>query len=62
MMTQTKSNKVEPARILATGINEIADKYIFRAVLMEAIKATAGHATAGEIEYELRTVYDMMSR
>lgn len=60
-MTQKESVKVAPARILATGINEISDKYILRAVLMEAIKATAGHVTAGEIEYELEAVYDMMS-
>jgi len=59
-MTRMRPDQVEPARILATGIDKISDRYILRAVLMEAIKASTGYISPHEVEYELKHVLNMM--
>lgn len=60
IMAVKHTYEVRPGTILAVGIEDITDRYIFRAVLMEAIKAAADHVELDDIDYELRTVYDMM--
>lgn len=52
--------KVEPVNILAHGIGEIPDRYVFRAIVMEAVKAATGNINEDNIEYELSLVCNMV--
>jgi hypothetical protein len=51
---------VRPGTILAIGIEDITDRYIFRAMLLAVVRAAAEHVNDGDIEDELSAVYNMM--
>lgn len=60
-MAIKNSYRVDPGRILATGMDDIIDKYQFRAIVMIAVNAASKHVDDKDIEAELRSLYSTLT-
>jgi hypothetical protein len=49
--------RIEPTTIATHGINTVRDRYLFRAIVIEAIRATVEHVNPNTLKNELKTVY-----
>ena len=49
---------INPTAIATYGMDIVTDRYLFRAIVIETIRATVGHIDPDILETELRTAYN----